>query len=315
MSTVLLLGASGFLGRHVRALLSTSVDLICPSHDECDLVRSDVAALTRKLRRYRADAVVNCAGRVTGTGTDLVEAHTVATGKLIEAMAGATPLARLIRLGSAAEYGPVPEPQAVRETDHAAPVSEYGISQLAATRLTEIAAADGRLDTVVLRVFNPVGPGLPETNVLGRAGMLLRTALRRGTEHVEMGLLPSHRDFVDVRDVALAVGYALRPADLTHRVINIASGRAVSIRDAIELLARTAGFDGEIRDGSYHPTAARSAAVPWMRADVSRAFDALGWTSTHDLGESLKLLWADDSRQPPRPKETAWHRRATEERA
>lgn len=289
---VLLFGASGFLGRHVRALLAPNTDLVCPGRTECDLVDLGVAELTDLVRAVRPDAVVNCAGRVGGSGYDMLHANAGVTAKLVEAVAAA-PGIRLVRLGSAAEYGLVPHGHAVRETDPATPISEYGVSQLAATRLAEIAGTAGRADTVVLRVFNPVGPGLPATNVLGRAATLLRQAIARGSGHIELGLLDSYRDFVDVRDVALAVRAALLASTLPERVFNIASGRAVPTRYAIDLLARAAGFAGEIRDGALSPTAARSAGVPWMCGDVTRAAELLGWAGTYDLTDSVKAHWAE----------------------
>ncbi|MGW5667231.1 NAD-dependent epimerase/dehydratase family protein [Micromonospora sp. NPDC003776] len=290
---VLLFGGSGFIGRHVRVALAPYADLVCPDRRECDLVGIGVARLAALVRDVRPDAVVNCAGRSAGSGYEMVGAQTMVTAKLVEAVAAGAPDARLVRLGSAAEYGVVPPGVAVREDHPAVPISEYGVSQLAGTRLAELAGATGRVDAVVLRVFNPVGPGSPRTSALGRAAMLLRQALARGEGHVAMGLLDSYRDFVDVRDVASAVRAAVLAAALSERVFNVGSGRAVPTRHAVRLLAHVAGFTGELRDGEFSPTATRSAAVPWMCADVSRAARAFGWAPGYDLPDSLKALWAD----------------------
>jgi nucleoside-diphosphate-sugar epimerase len=290
MTRILLFGASGFIGRHVAAVLTPDADLVCPSRVECDLADVDVTALTDLLRTVRPQAVVNCAGRVAGTGHEMLTANAGVTGKLIEAIAAGAPEARMVRLGSAAEYGPVRHGHAVREIDSAIPISEYGVSQLAATRLVEQAA--GRVDALVLRVFNPVGPGLPVTNVLGSTARLLRDAIDHGHDHIALGLLATYRDFVDVRDVAHAVAAALRTTDPPERVYNVASGRAVPTREAVLSLARVAGFAGKLRDDSLSPTAARSAGVPWMRGDISRAAQLLSWAPRYDLADSLAALWA-----------------------
>lgn len=290
MTTVLLLGASGFLGGHVRRALAPYATLHCPTRADLDLVRCGVTELTALLRAVRPSAVVNCSGRVTGDGSELVLANTAGTAKLVAAIGAVAPGTRLVRVGSAAEYGPVPHGHAASEDDPAAPVSEYGVSQLAATRLVELASAAGRVDGVVLRVFNPIGPGLPAESVLGRAAALLGAARATDATGISMGPLTAYRDFVDVRDVASAVVAAVRAPALPERVCNVASGLAVPTREAVRLLAETAGFTGEIRED--RPAPERSAAVPWTCGDVRRAGRLLGWAPAYDLVDSVKAVWA-----------------------
>ncbi|MEU5550454.1 NAD(P)-dependent oxidoreductase [Micromonospora sp. NPDC047793] len=299
MNRVLLLGAGGFLGRHVRALLAAHADVRAPDRMACDLVRIELPALIALLARERPDVVVAAAGRIVGSGYDFVRAHVLATAKLVEAMAEAVPAARLVRIGSAAEYGAVPYGLAVSEDHPCAPVSEYGLSHLTATRLAELAGAAGRVDTVVLRVFNPVGPGIPAGNVLGRVTGLIRSAHAAGDDGIALGLHDTYRDFVDVRDVASAVLAAARSAPTTDRVVNVGSGRAVAVRDVVRLLAEVAGFTGDIRDGGFAADAGRSATVPWMCADTTRAGRVLGWAPAYDLRESLTALWRTDGAAPP----------------
>ncbi|MFI7078729.1 NAD-dependent epimerase/dehydratase family protein [Micromonospora sp. NPDC049903] len=302
MSRVLLLGAGGFLGRHIRSLLAAHTDVRAPDRVACDLVRIELPALIALLARERPDVVVAAAGRIVGSGYDFVRAHVLVTAKLVEAMAEAVPAARLVRIGSAAEYGPVPYGLAVPEEHPCAPVNEYGLSHLTATRLAELAGAAGRLDTVVLRVFNPVGPGMPPGNVLGRVTALIRSARAAGDDGIALGLHDTYRDFVDVRDVASAVLAATRSAPTTDRVVNVGSGRAVAVRDVVRLLAEVAGFDGGVRDGGFTADAGRSATVPWMCADTTRAGRVLGWAPAYDLRESLTALWRTDGvASPVRP--------------
>jgi nucleoside-diphosphate-sugar epimerase len=296
MTRVLLFGASGFLGRHIRDALQTHPGIravSCPGRQRHDLVRGELSALTDLVSAEQPQAVVNCTGRLTGNGYDLVMANTAATAKLIEAVAAAAPQARLVRLGSAGEYGPVAPRRSVREDDPAAPVSEYGLSHLAGTRLVEMASAAGRVDGAVLRVFNPIGAGMHPDNLLGRCAALLREAHATGARAITLGSLTAYRDFVDARDVARAVLAAVLTPTLPHRVFNVASGVAVPARAAVRLLADAAAFTGEIREDGAGP--GRSAAVSWMRADISRANSVLGWTPAHDLADSVKAVWTATS--------------------
>ncbi|MEU7960346.1 NAD-dependent epimerase/dehydratase family protein [Micromonospora humida] len=302
MNRVLLLGAGGFLGRHIHATLAGHTTVRAPSRTRCDPARMELSELTALVARERPDVVVSAAGRIVGSGHDFVQAHVVTTAKLIEAVAVAAPGARLVRIGSAAEYGVVPHGLTVGEDHPAVPVSEYGLSHLAATRLAELAGDAGRVDTVVLRVFNPVGPGMPAGNMLARATAMVRTAMADGADDIALGLHDTYRDLVDVRDVATAVLAATRCAPVgAQRVVNVGSGRATATRDVVRLLADVAGFTGQIRPGGFPPDATRSAAVPWMCADVDRARRVLGWAPAYDLAESLRALWRADGERSERP--------------
>ncbi|GAB3976173.1 NAD(P)-dependent oxidoreductase [Plantactinospora veratri] len=291
MSTVLLFGASGFVGRQVRAVLAPDAELRCPGRADCDLGTVELRELTRLVRAVAPDAVVNCTGALDGTDDELVLANTLVTAKLVEAVAAGAPGARLVRIGSAGEYGPMPPGEAADESATGRPTGAYGVSHLAGTRLVELACRAGRVDGVVLRVFNPVGPGLPTGNVLGRAALLLRQALARGEDRIVLGSLDAHRDFVDVRDVALAVRAAVRIRALPERIFNIGSGRAVPTRTAVQLLARAAGFTGRIVEEAGPPGTSRSGGVAWACADIRAAADLLGWRPSYDLPASVSALW------------------------
>ncbi|MGV9308138.1 NAD-dependent epimerase/dehydratase family protein [Nonomuraea sp. NPDC003727] len=280
---VLLLGASGFLGRQVRLLLDNDPrvgEVVCAGRERLDLLAADVAAVTGLLARVRPDAVLSCVGRMAGGPDELLRGNAGVVALLVEAMAAVAPAARLVRLGSAAEYGPTPYGSSVREDDPARPVTAYGVSHLAGTGLV----ASGPVDGVSLRVFNPVGPGLTPVNVLGRAARLLR----EGKDDITLGPLGAMRDFVDVRDVAAAV-VAATFADLGgERILNVGSGRAVPVRDAVALLARALGFDGGIHEMAGGSD--RSGAAPWSQADITRAIKVLGWRPVHGLAASVAAM-------------------------
>ncbi|MDO3705940.1 NAD-dependent epimerase/dehydratase family protein [Micromonospora sp. C28SCA-DRY-2] len=287
MTRLLLFGASGFIGSQVRRALEADADLVCPGRAECDLAGCDREDLRDLVAAVRPRAVVSCVGATVGSAAELVRANTLSAAKLVDAVAVAAPRARLVRLGSAAEYGPVPFGTSVTEDTPPRPVSDYGISQAAATRFVELAARTGRVDPVVLRVFNPIGPGLPRTTLLGRVAASV-ARLAPGAD-LPTGPLDAHRDFVDVRDVAAAVRAAVSVPAPAARVVNIGSGRAVPVREAVRLLVRTAGAAVEVREN--RPPSPRSAAVDWVRADIRRAATVLGWTPRHELTDSIRMLW------------------------
>jgi nucleoside-diphosphate-sugar epimerase len=287
MRRVLLFGSSGFIGGHVRRTLEADPgvgELVCPGRDRHDLIGGDLAGLTAVVRAAAPDAVVSCVGALGGSDEQLVRANTLVAAKLLGAVAEAAPGARLIRLGSAGEYGVVPPGQAVAEDDRTEPVGAYGVSHLAGTRLFALAGA------VSIRVFNPVGAGQPAENVLGRALQRIREAQQTGASEITLGPLGAYRDFVDVRDVAGMIRAAVTADRVPSRIYNCGSGRAVTVRDAVGLLAAQAGWSGTIHEAGAGPQ--RSAAVNWIQADISRAAAELDWRPAYDLAASIKSIWA-----------------------
>ncbi|MBM7790498.1 NAD-dependent epimerase/dehydratase family protein [Tenggerimyces flavus] len=293
MTRVVLFGASGFIGRYVATALEAdpTVTSVRPvGRATCDLQAVDVDGLEAVLRSHQPDAIVNCTGLLDGSSSELLQSNTMVVAKLIDACARIRPGIRLVRLGSAGEYGPVPEGESVTENSAVNPVSDYGLSHWAATRQLSLATQDGRVSGATLRVFNPIGGGVSSANVLGRAAAKLKDAVEQGESVLTLGPLTAYRDFVDVRDVARGVATATVASSLPYSVFNIASGRAVTVRTAVERLAEVAGFKGEIEE--VGTGSARSASVSWIRADISRAATVFGWQPQHDLDDTVTSIWS-----------------------
>ena len=323
---VVVLGASGFLGRHVRERARTAgLDVVTagrsplpdsPAHCLVDLAGQDPARLAGALAMLAPDVVVNCAGATFGPTEMLAAVNVTGTYDLVRAMLMADRPARLVHVGSAAEYGPGEPGTAVAESAPARPASPYGATKLAGTHLVELGRAAG-LDAVVLRVFNPVGPGAPGGILPGRVVTEFRRALTAGSE-VQLGPLDAVRDFVDARDVAdavlaaaLAPGVADGPAGADVRgvaggrggaalapgvadgaaVINVGSGQGQPARALVRELAAISGYDGPVHEGS--DGSPRSAAPSWQQADIGLAWRVLGWRPRRDLATSLADLWEE----------------------
>ncbi|MEU5581836.1 NAD(P)-dependent oxidoreductase [Streptomyces huasconensis] len=293
---ILLLGATGYLGGHVEERLRAlpGVRLLRGGRAPVDDHRIDLAtittdALAEQLSRAAPDAVVNCAGTAAGTTVDLTAVNSRGPAVLCEALRAAAPDARLVHLGSAAEYGPRGVGERTAEDAPARPVTPYGATKLAGT----LAVLESPIDALVLRVTDPVGPGAPPAALPGR----LITELSRALAHtphgtLRVGDLTAHRDFVDVRDVARAVALALALPGRLPRLLNIGSGRAAPVRDLAHGLAEAAGFTGAVEEAPA--PAGRSTAVPWQCSDVTAAEWELGWRPRFTLRESLAALWAAD---------------------
>ncbi|MFG2714318.1 NAD-dependent epimerase/dehydratase family protein [Streptomyces goshikiensis] len=290
---ILVLGRTGYLGAHVadrlRALPGARVFDGGRSPDAdfgVDLAADPPDRLAAVLAAAAPDAVVNCAGATGGNAVTLAEVNARGPALLCAALHEAAPAARLVHLGSAAEYGPGEPDTRVAEWAATRPVTPYGATKLAGT----VAVTSSGLDGVVLRVGNPVGPGAPVTGLPGRIAALLRGAGPDPDAVLRLGDLSAHRDFVDVRDVARAVALAVTAPGPLPPVLNIGAGRAVPVRDLVHTLAGTAGFRGRIEE--EQGGSARSAQVSWQCSDITAAGEALGWHPAHGLGDMLAALWA-----------------------
>lgn len=299
MRRVLVLGGRGYLGAPVAARLA-ALPGVAVLHGgrgraaggtgaaggrpdlRADLGTVPVEALSAGLAALRPDVVVNCAGMAAGPASALAAVNARGPAALCEAMAAAVPGARLVQLGSAGEYGPGVPGTALSESATPRPAGVYGATKLAGT----LAVTGSGLDAVVLRVFNPVGPGAPASGLPGRLAAAFRAGPPGGV--VRTGGLGAYRDFVDVRDVAEAVALAASAAGPLPPVVNIGSGRATLVRDLATELAALCGFTGTVEESGAGSE--RSAAVSWVRADVALAASALGWTPMRTLHDALAAL-------------------------
>jgi nucleoside-diphosphate-sugar epimerase len=291
------IGATGFLGTHVRqraaaagldmVTASRSAPVALTSDMRLDLATDGAPRIAALLAEIKPDVVVNCAGAISGPPDALAEANITGPAALVQAMLVAGSPARLIHLGSAAEYGRGEPGVPVDERSATWPVGLYGVTKLAGTRVVEVGRAAG-LDAVVLRVFNPVGPGAPPSSLPGRLAALVSQTLASGAP-VRVGPLDAVRDFVDARDVADAVLAAATASALPHPVINVGSGRGVPARALVDELLAITGHAGEVHEDTAGST--RSADVPWQEADVTQARQDLSWLPRRTLTTSLTDLW------------------------
>jgi nucleoside-diphosphate-sugar epimerase len=294
---LLIMGASGFIGTHVRGrALAAGMEVVTAGrtgfadalrHYYADLAEDDPGKVTAVIDVVAPDVVLNCAGATTGEPDALVAVNVTGVYTLTKAMLMAKTAPRLVHLGSAAEYGRAEPGVPVSEQAVPRPAAVYGVTKLAGTRLVELATAAG-LDGVVLRVFNPVGPGAPPSNLPGKVAAEVRRALAHGTD-IQLGSLDAVRDFIDVRDVADAVLAAVTAPALAHGVLNIGTGRGVPVRTMVKQLLSIAGCTGVIHEDSAGP--GRAADIPWQEASITCAIEDLGWTPRRDLTASLTDLW------------------------
>jgi GDP-4-dehydro-6-deoxy-D-mannose reductase len=186
------------------------------------------------------DVVLHCAGDTRNSNMRACfDANAALAGELLNAVAATSRQPRVILIGSAAEYGFVPEhSQPVKETWLCKPNTPYGVAKHAQTLLALSAGRHG-LPVLVVRLFNPVGVGMPPH--LALPSFVRRIARCDPGSTVEVGDLSARRDFIDVEEAARLL---LELAALSHwpwPVVNLCSGQSYRIGALLDELIAASG--------------------------------------------------------------------------
>lgn len=305
----LILGANGFIGRHVAAELARagrSVVLAGRSEPKPFLLPDDAGQIS--FRRFDlADAdwpalIADCAvvhhyawstipqSAAQAPIADL-QLNVGGTLGLLQAMAGRTGQRLVFTSSGGTVYGAIGSNPA-REDDPVRPISAYGAAKLAAESYVRVFRASHGLDCRVARLSNPFGPGQEARN-FGAVSSFTRKAL--SGEPIEIwGDGAIIRDYIYISDVAAALA-ALAEADVEAGVdlpvFNIGSSRGASLNDLVSILEGILGRRPQVR---YSPS--RRFDLPYNVLDTSRITAALGWSPQISLEDGIGRLVAELTR-------------------
>ena len=288
---LLVAGGSGFIGRNVveRGLalgwqittvsLSARKDIGRAEH-VIGVDLGDPAALRDALGAAQFDYVVNCGGYVdhrpfSQGGRSVIDAHFAGVMNLAQTVDRAT-LRSFVNIGSSDEYGAAPAPQT--ESMREAPISPYSLSKVAATHFLQMLHRTERFPATVLRLFLAYGPGQGPKRFLPQ---VIIGCLEGKPFPVSAGT--QLRDFCFVDDIVDAVFAALDEPGSRGEVINVASGRPVSIRRVIEAVRSRVGRGEPLFGAIPH----RQGENMELFADIAKARSVLGWSPKVSLEAGL----------------------------
>jgi GDP-4-dehydro-6-deoxy-D-mannose reductase len=275
-------GGSGFAGSHLLDLLPGAT---APSREELDLLDGD--AVSAAVRESAPDTVWHLAalasvGRSWEAPAETIAENVAMTVNLLEAVRTEAPEATVVLISSGEIYGP-PDRLPVDEEAALRPQNPYAVSKAACDLLGGQYADATGLRVVRLRPFNHTGPGQTDDYVVGTLTRQVAEAEAAGREEalVRTGNPDSARDFSDVRDVARAYVAA---ATLDSGVYNVASGKAVSVRELIELVRAAARIP--VRH-EVDPARVRAHDVPEVRGSAERLRASTGWRPEIPLDQTI----------------------------
>jgi UDP-glucuronate 4-epimerase len=307
MQHALVTGVAGFIGSHLAAELLrrgwqvTGLDVRTASSDPVAaenlaevathpcfrIARADLASTDLPLLLEGVQVAFHLAGLPGARRSwgdqfpGYLSANVLGTQRLLEACA-VTEMPRLVFASSSSVYG-LGSGAPSRESDPLVPLSPYGVSKLAAERLCLAYAnrPSAVTSVVALRYFTVYGPRQRPDMAFSR---IMRAALS-GRAVPLYGSGAQRRDFTYVTD-AVAATVAAASCEARGEVVNVASGRSVSLVQAVRSIASLAGAD---------VPSLRRAAQPGdadvTSADLSKARELLGYEPQVGLTEGLRSQW------------------------
>ncbi|MFJ1269388.1 NAD-dependent epimerase/dehydratase family protein [Legionella lytica] len=295
MGSYLITGGAGFLGSHLVDYLIdgghkvTVIDDFSSGtyiHPQAKTIKTNILDV-EQVRPYfkNSDGCFHLIGvpSVIMTMEDWFHFHaTNMQGSLVvfklAIEAGKIPI---VYASSCAVYGETTQ-LPLRENQRVQPLSSYGCDKLAVELNAYALGKNYQLPTLGVRLFNLYGPRqAPESPYSGVITRFIH-ALKENKQPVVFGDGEQTRDFVFVKDVVKTLVRALSKVNTNGEVVNICTGKGVSINQLAFAIAKLMGKN-------VHPTHApkRSYDILHSVGCVDK-MHALGLATPHDLSSGLQ---------------------------
>ncbi len=293
---VLVTGGAGFIGSHVNKLLLDQghqvsvIDDLSKGHQAFLDPRATFHHISleaqEKLEQILPghDAVIHMAsfievGESVKKPVEFAQNNIVGTVKLLEAMKK-TQVKKMIFSSSACVYGkpnklPITEddPLGIQE-------NPYGITKVTMEDFCELFHALHGFDVILLRYFNPYGPGElhePETHAIPN---FIKSTLNK-TPIPLFWKGEQTRDFIYIDDLAEAHVLALTLSGL--HIYNVGTQTGVKVIDVVRKIFEIVGYEVPIDDKGE-----RKGDVPALVASSQKIQQELGWKAKVELEEGLR---------------------------
>ena len=297
---ILVTGGAGFIGsalaNHLASLghrVRVIDDLSSGDPSALDtavaFTRGDVRDIPKLWTLLReVEVVFHLAARVSVSESILypVDYNEVNVGGTVSLMTAARDagVRRVVLASSGTVYGDQDE-QPVKETALVRPPNPYAVSKIASEYYLSALGALYDIEVVMLRIFNAYGPGqaVPPSHppVIPH---FIRQALAGSTPTI-FGSGKQTRDFIHISDVVNALTTAGLTNNVNGFILNIGTGREVSINDLLKKIESLLGR----RVLSLH-NPGQSGGVSRLVAETELARKVLGFQAKVEIDEGLRLM-------------------------
>ena len=282
VKSILVTGATGFLGRHVvRNLLWRGFKVEAKSRADGDVCDAET------WKKFPAtDCVIHLAGStfVPDSWDDpskFLQNNTLGTSLALDFCRNHK--AKFVFFStymySREAVMPVSEDSKLR------PSNPYSLSKFFGENLCKFYSEHFGVKAVIFRPFNVYGLGQSEKFLI--PSIIWQARL---SDVIEVQDTKPSRDYVYVEDLLAALNCAIT-TDIKLEVVNIGTGRSYSVLELIETLGIVSNRKFKIRSAMIE----RQSEIMHTQADNSRAREILNWEPQWSLKSGLTVLWNNDS--------------------
>lgn len=291
MRTILVTGASGFVGRHFIEAAANDFALIAVGRSARPewLPQSTVWLKADILDPSGFDAIDRDYWGVAHFANLSIPSTYRDDSVMVQSVAMTAGILKHVRsarfLFPSSCHVYVPGNEIKREDSPCRPEGRYGQAKLATEQLMLSAEhIDGR----IARPFNHIGKYMT-------AGLMIPSLAKRVQnakpgEPIVMQGKNSIRDFLDVRDIVRAYIAILELESPTVRAFNVCSGHPVSIREFAERFVSVAGKTNSV---VFQDHAQSADDTDSLIGNPARLREMAGWCPLISLDESIRSLLAD----------------------
>ncbi len=300
----LITGANGFVGRYFIEYLKNNENeaLICGADISDSSLNPDITyvqidlndrfAVYRMLEKIKPDYIIHLAAMssVAQSWQDPAKCFLHNTSVFLNIADGVRELdikCRILSVGSSEEYGIYDEPMKENFVLH--PKSPYSVARLSQEYLSKLYVDYFKLDIVMTRSFNHIGPRQNPKFVVPSFVHQLVKISKGKQENIKVGNIDVIRDFLDVRDVVNAY-YKILKNSKTREVYNVCSGKGIRLKDIIEMISEQLNITPKI---IVDDNRLRANEIMSVIGDNSKLKTEMGWEMKYDLKTTLNEMIAE----------------------